>query len=65
MLHRLGDVDTASALALIQEQELSQVKGKSSRRDFTKETLRHAMVTDKAANQARVPQADGDDKLLL
>ncbi|CAD6241764.1 unnamed protein product [Miscanthus lutarioriparius] len=38
LLHRPRDVDTASALALIQEQELEQDLPKSSGQDFTRST---------------------------
>lgn len=63
MLHRPGDVDTASALALIQEQELSQVKGKNSGRDFTRDRAKLTIVPDKTTSTTKAAQSDGEDKL--
>ena len=54
MLHRSGDVDTASALALIQEQELNQAKGKNSGWDFTRESAEQVLVPEKTATPAKV-----------
>ena len=48
MLHRPRDVDTASALALIQEQELEHGQAKSSGRDFTRSTARSSFGLDRA-----------------
>jgi len=58
MLHRPHDVDTASSLALIQEQELEQEQSKSSRRDFTRSTGRSGMTADKS-------KATDTSKLLI
>lgn len=47
MLHRPHDVDTVSALALIQEQELELGHAKSSGQDFTRSTMRSSLGSDK------------------
>jgi hypothetical protein len=49
LLHRPCDVDTASTLAMIQEQELEQTS--SSRRDFTRVSSKGAAHVDKQKQQ--------------
>jgi hypothetical protein len=61
LLHKPGDVDTTSALALIQEQELEQSCKQPSGRDFTREAPRVQASAEK--NKQAKPRADSDDKL--
>lgn len=70
LLHRPSDVDTASALAMIQEQELEQSRTKSSRRDFTRGAARAVPGPDKYKQPETVKPAvkgkeDTDDKLAM
>ncbi|CAD6218673.1 unnamed protein product [Miscanthus lutarioriparius] len=66
LLHRPGEIDTSSALALIQEQELDQGRTKSSGRDFTRGVARASsgMDKNKQIEQAKQvpPRTDADDK---
>ena len=70
LLHRPRDVDTASALALIQEQELEQDLQKSSGRDFTRSTSRTLVRTEKPRSvEANKPvikthKTETEDKLV-
>ena len=47
MPHRPPDVDTASALALIQEQELNSSCGATSGWDFTRGVVKNTATSDK------------------
>jgi len=46
-LHRLADVQEASTLALLQEEELDRVKKTSAVKDFSKPAYRSGNVSDK------------------
>jgi hypothetical protein len=63
-LHRPRDVDTASALALLQEEELNSIKQRSMSRALTKGVDRN--LADKArgsGSDKRVQKSDSEDKL--
>lgn len=59
LLHHPPDVDTASALALIQEQDIGSVRAKSSGREFTRGTK----VPDQTKPAYKEQKAEADDKL--
>ena len=69
LLHRPRDVDTASALAMIQEQELEQRNTKTSRRDFTRggtranSGLEKTKQTEPVKPMIKGPTVDSEDKL--
>jgi hypothetical protein len=66
LLHRPRDVDTASTLAMIQEQELEHTK--SSGRDFTRVSSKGAAHVDKQKQQeagqlGKMLKPETDDKM--
>jgi hypothetical protein len=67
LLHRPSDVDTASALTLIQEQELEHGHAKSSGWDFTRGVARTSLGADKTKQTEQMKpilqKSDVDDKL--
>lgn len=60
-LHWPRDVDTVSALTLIQEQEVEISRAKTSGRDFTRGAPKAKQDSSKVANTEQKPE--GDDKL--
>jgi hypothetical protein len=69
MLHQPPDVDTASALALIQEQELDSSCAATSGRIFTRGALKNIATADKNKQQdtvkvvPKVTRSESDDKI--
>ena len=68
-LHRPADVQTASAPALLQEEELNNLRGKGVQRDTAKISHRSVMQSDKFAtpdrtmqNRNRPEMSDTEDK---
>ncbi|XP_066361406.1 uncharacterized protein [Miscanthus floridulus] len=59
MLHRPGDVDPASTLATLQEEELKQAKTRSLGRGFTKNLDRNTYLK----NGEKVQSVESDDKV--
>lgn len=62
-LHRPKDVDTASALALMQEEELHRARSKSGIRDYQKGTFRS--VGDKSKGQDSEPAKQKEHKTVV
>ncbi|CAD6267218.1 unnamed protein product [Miscanthus lutarioriparius] len=63
LLHRPKDVDTASALVLIQEQELEQGNAKSSGRDFTRLTGPKNTAVEPIKPIIKTTKTEAEDKL--
>ncbi|WVZ81180.1 hypothetical protein U9M48_028591 [Paspalum notatum var. saurae] len=64
-LHRLKDVESASALALLQEERLEQARRKSLGQDFTKFVLKSTVVTEQQklpVSEKPKPRAEWEDK---
>ena len=63
LLHRPKDVDTTSALALIQEQELEQGNAQSSRQDFTRLTRPKNTAVEPIKPIIKTAKTEAENKL--